>query len=204
MRVLPPLATASLAVIGLLAAGPALSQQQPPGAPEPTMAAPAEVEATPPPAQAPAPPPPETQAPPSPTATAPTPQQAAPEQVPPQPPGASAANTPAPGDPAGAGTQGSVSTGDANPEATAQGTKAPTETTNGATAAPTLQQALDRFYEAPPDLNGTPRPRPNEVASNADMVEELSRSDNPSELTPDTTISPGAGSSLVSPQAQGQ
>jgi hypothetical protein len=46
-----------------------------------------------------------------------------------------------------------------------------------------LQQAVEAFYAAPPDLAGNKVPRPNEVGSNPDMAEEPSRSENPSDLS---------------------
>ncbi|HEY0836236.1 MAG TPA: hypothetical protein VGE72_20180 [Azospirillum sp.] len=69
------------------------------------------------------------------------------------------------------------------PAPTQQGTRSPSEETSGATQAPDLQQALAAVRRAPPDLQGTPVPRPNPMASEPDDVAEPSRSANPSDLS---------------------
>lgn len=51
------------------------------------------------------------------------------------------------------------------PEPTMQGNRPP-EANNAETEKPSLTQAMEAFYRAPPDLQGNPVPRPNEVASN--------------------------------------
>ena len=69
------------------------------------------------------------------------------------------------------------------PEPNAQGIRSPTAGTKGNTQAAELQEALAAVRAAPPDLQGTPVPRPNWLASEPDMPNEPSRSQNPSDLS---------------------
>lgn len=64
-----------------------------------------------------------------------------------------------------------------------QGTRPPKPTTSGDTQGAELQQALADVRKAPPDLQGTPVPRPNQWASEPDQANEPSRSQDPSDLT---------------------
>ncbi|MFP5517478.1 MAG: hypothetical protein ACLGJC_30905 [Alphaproteobacteria bacterium] len=64
-----------------------------------------------------------------------------------------------------------------------QGNKPPNPTSSAATGSAELQQALAEVRRAPPDLNGTPVPRPNQWASEPDQPNEPTRSQNPSDLT---------------------
>lgn len=51
------------------------------------------------------------------------------------------------------------------PTPTPQGTRAPDAETGQATAAPSLQDALAALRQAPPDLQGNPVQRPNQLAA---------------------------------------
>jgi hypothetical protein len=64
-----------------------------------------------------------------------------------------------------------------------QGNKPPNPTSSAATGSGELRQALAEVRRAPPDLNGTPVPRPNQWASEPDQPNEPTRSQNPSDLT---------------------
>ncbi|WP_042694640.1 hypothetical protein [Azospirillum sp. B506] len=70
-----------------------------------------------------------------------------------------------------------------DPHPTAQGTRSPDSSSSAATGSQELQQALADVRRAPPDLNGTPVPRPNQWASEPDQPNEPTRSRNPSDLT---------------------
>lgn len=70
-----------------------------------------------------------------------------------------------------------------DPHPTAQGTRPPNPSSSGATGSDELQQALADVRRVPPDLNGTPVPRPNQWASEPDQPNEPTRSQNPSDLT---------------------
>ncbi|PWC87032.1 hypothetical protein TSH100_11730 [Azospirillum sp. TSH100] len=70
-----------------------------------------------------------------------------------------------------------------DPHPTAQGTRSPNPGSSAATGSRDLQQALADVRRAPPDLNGTPVPRPNQWASEPDQPNEPTRSQNPSDLT---------------------
>lgn len=70
-----------------------------------------------------------------------------------------------------------------DPLPSAQGNKPPNPTSSAATGSGELQQALADVRRAPPDLNGTPVPRPNQWASEPDQPNEPTRSQNPSDLT---------------------
>lgn len=69
------------------------------------------------------------------------------------------------------------------PETTPQGVRTPKPETRGDTQSAELQEALTAVRNAPPDLNGTPVPRPNPLASEPDDANEPSRSSNPSDLS---------------------
>jgi len=69
------------------------------------------------------------------------------------------------------------------PEPTPQGTRTPGNETSAATQTSELQDALAAVRRAPPDLQGTPVPRPNPMASEPDDPKEPSRSANPSDLS---------------------
>lgn len=69
------------------------------------------------------------------------------------------------------------------PEPTPQGVRNPKAETRGDTQNAELQGALAAVRNAPPDLNGTPVPRPNPLASEPDNPAEPTRSDNPSDLS---------------------
>ena len=70
-----------------------------------------------------------------------------------------------------------------DPHPTPQGTRPPDASSSAATGSSELQQALAAVRRAPPDLNGTPVPRPNQWASEPDQPNEPTRSQNPSDLT---------------------
>ena len=70
-----------------------------------------------------------------------------------------------------------------DPHPTPQGTRPPDASSSPATGSSELQQALAAVRRAPPDLNGTPVPRPNQWASEPDQPNEPTRSQNPSDLT---------------------
>lgn len=70
-----------------------------------------------------------------------------------------------------------------DPHPTPQGTRPPNASSSAATGSSELQQALAAVRRAPPDLNGTPVPRPNQWASEPDQPNEPTRSQNPSDLT---------------------
>jgi hypothetical protein len=69
------------------------------------------------------------------------------------------------------------------PQPSAQGVRSPTHKTSGDTQAAELADALAAVRRAPPDLQGTPVPRPNPLASEPDDPQEPTRSQNPSDLT---------------------
>ncbi|WP_109106720.1 hypothetical protein [Azospirillum sp. TSO35-2] len=73
--------------------------------------------------------------------------------------------------------------GSQEPHPTPQGTRSPNDASSGDTQSAELQQALAAVRRAPPDLNGTPVPRPNALASEPDQPDEPTRSQNPSDLT---------------------
>ncbi|AWB08676.1 hypothetical protein A6A40_27305 (plasmid) [Azospirillum humicireducens] len=64
-----------------------------------------------------------------------------------------------------------------------QGNKPPSPSSSAATGSGELQQALADVRRAPPDLNGTPVPRPNRWASEPNQINEPTRSQSPSDLT---------------------
>ena len=68
------------------------------------------------------------------------------------------------------------------PEPNAQGVRTP-KPTGTATQSAELNEALAAVRRAPPNLDGTPVPRPNELASEPDQPDEPSRSGNPSDLS---------------------
>ena len=68
------------------------------------------------------------------------------------------------------------------PEPTQQGTRPVHPLADNPDAAD-LQTALTTLYRAPPALDGTPMPRPNEFASNPEDPHEQSRSADPNDLT---------------------
>lgn len=70
-----------------------------------------------------------------------------------------------------------------DPMPTDQGNKSPNQSSSAATGSGELQQALAAVRRAPPDLNGTPVPRPNQWASEPDQPNEPTRSQNPSDLS---------------------
>ena len=70
-----------------------------------------------------------------------------------------------------------------DPLPSSQGNKPPDPSSSAATGSEELQQALADVRRAPPDLNGTPAPRPNQWASEPDQPNEPTRSQNPSDLT---------------------
>ena len=69
------------------------------------------------------------------------------------------------------------------PQPNAQGIRSPTAETSGATQSAELNEALAAVRRAPPDLQGTPVPRPNPLASEPDDPKEPTRSSNPSDLS---------------------
>ena len=70
-----------------------------------------------------------------------------------------------------------------DPLPSAQGNRPPDPSSSAATGSGELQQALADVRRAPPALNGTPVPRPNQWASEPDQPNEPTRSQNPSDLT---------------------
>ncbi|MBP2297414.1 hypothetical protein [Azospirillum picis] len=70
-----------------------------------------------------------------------------------------------------------------DPHPSAQGTRPPNPSSSADTGGSDLQQALADVRRAPPDLNGTPVPRPNPLASEPDQPNEPTRSQNPSDLS---------------------
>lgn len=73
------------------------------------------------------------------------------------------------------------------PHPNAQGIRSPKESTAGNTQSTELQEALAAVRAAPPDLQGNPVPRPNWLASEPDMGNEPTRSQNPSDLSSQET-----------------
>lgn len=73
------------------------------------------------------------------------------------------------------------------PQPNPQGIRSPTHETKGNTQAAELVEALAAVRRAPPDLQGTPVPRPNPLASEPDDPREPTRSQNPSDLTSQET-----------------
>ena len=69
------------------------------------------------------------------------------------------------------------------PQPNAQGIRSPTHETKGNTQAAELADALSAVRRAPPDLHGTPVPRPNPLASEPDDPKEPTRSGDPSDLS---------------------
>lgn len=69
------------------------------------------------------------------------------------------------------------------PQPNAQGVRSPKASTAGDTQSAELQEALAAVRAAPPDLQGNPMPRPNWLASEPDMENEPTRSQNPSDLS---------------------
>jgi len=73
------------------------------------------------------------------------------------------------------------------PQPNAQGIRSPSNETKGNTQAAELSEALAAVRRAPPDLQGTPVPRPNPLASEPDDPREPTRSQNPSDLSSQET-----------------
>jgi hypothetical protein len=73
------------------------------------------------------------------------------------------------------------------PDPSPQGTRAP-DAQSTETESISLDQALAAVRRAPPDLQGNPVPRPNQLASEPDDVRESSRSENPSDLTTEDNV----------------
>lgn len=69
------------------------------------------------------------------------------------------------------------------PQPNAQGIRSPNAETKGNTQSAELVEALTAVRRAPPDLQGTPVPRPNPMASEPDDPREPTRSQNPSDLS---------------------
>lgn len=73
------------------------------------------------------------------------------------------------------------------PNPTPQGTRAP-DAQNTETESMSLDDALAAVRRAPPNLQGAPVPRPNQLASEPGDPREPSRSPNPSDLTTEDNV----------------
>jgi hypothetical protein len=73
------------------------------------------------------------------------------------------------------------------PDPAPQGTRAP-DAQNTETESMSLDDALAAVRRAPPNLEGAPVPRPNQMASEPDDPGEPSRSSNPSDLTTEDNV----------------
>lgn len=81
------------------------------------------------------------------------------------------------------------------PNPTMQGNRPP-EANNAETEKPSLTEALKAYYRAPPDLQGNPVPRPNEVASNP-MEWQQTGNQEPQDLVTDKDIPQTRGAEPV-------